>query len=111
MKKRSRKLVFLIFFVLLINVGCGQQLNNQAGQGSSSNQSKKSSKLGYTVQDVDATVVEANTRFAFNLYRQLLNEEKGGNVFISPSSIAIALAMTYNGASGDTKDVMAKALI
>ncbi|MBD2021349.1 serpin family protein, partial [Leptolyngbya sp. FACHB-36] len=31
-------------------------------------------------------------------------------VFVSPSSVAIALAMTYNGASGNTQQAMAKAL-
>ncbi|NEN92017.1 MAG: hypothetical protein F6K48_25170 [Okeania sp. SIO3H1] len=32
------------------------------------------------------------------------------NIFISPSSIAIALSMTYNGARGKTQNAMAKTL-
>ncbi|MDE5095602.1 MAG: hypothetical protein O4804_15705 [Trichodesmium sp. St11_bin5] len=32
------------------------------------------------------------------------------NILISLSSIAIALSMTYNGASGKTQEVMAKTL-
>ena len=34
----------------------------------------------------------------------------GGNVIISPYSVSIALAMTYNGAAGDTKAAMARTL-
>jgi serine protease inhibitor len=33
-----------------------------------------------------------------------------GNVMISPYSVSLALAMTYNGAAGDTKAAMAKTL-
>ncbi|NEP84245.1 MAG: serpin family protein, partial [Okeania sp. SIO3B3] len=32
------------------------------------------------------------------------------NIFISPSSIAIALSMTYNGARGKTQTAIAKTL-
>jgi serine protease inhibitor len=111
MKTRSRKLVFLIFFVLLMNVGCGQQLDSQAGQVTGSDQSQNTSTIEYSLQDIDSRVRDANFRFGFNLYRQLLKEEEGKNVFISPSSVAIALAMTYNGASGVTQEAMAKALV
>jgi serpin B len=59
---------------------------------------------------VDATLVRANTKFAFNLFRELVAEDMDKNIFISPLSISMALAMTYNGAEGTTKDAMAKTL-
>jgi len=42
----------------------------------------------------------ANNRFALNLYRELAGE--GNNVFFSPWSLNSALAMTYEGARGNT---------
>jgi serpin B len=59
---------------------------------------------------VDTTLVSANTRFAFDLFRDLVAEDTNKNVFISPLSISMALAMTYNGAEGTTKDAMAQTL-
>lgn len=55
-------------------------------------------------------VVPANNNFGFRLFDQLLQQDKGKNVFISPPSVAIALAMTYNGAAGNTQKAMAKTL-
>jgi len=54
-------------------------------------------------------LIEGNRTFAFNLYRQL-REEKDGNIFYSPYSISVALAMTYAGAAGETEQQMADAL-
>ena len=59
---------------------------------------------------VNTTLVSANTRFALDLFRELAAEDTNNNVFISPLSISMALAMTYNGAEGTTKDAMAKTL-
>jgi len=59
---------------------------------------------------VDATLVCANTKFAFSVFRELVAEDMNRNIFISPLSISMALAMTYNGAEGTTKDAMAKTL-
>lgn len=59
---------------------------------------------------VDARLVSANTRFGFKLFKELAEQDAGKNVFISPSSIAFALAMVYNGASGETQQAMADAL-
>ena len=52
----------------------------------------------------------ANTRFAFKLFAQLAQRESGKNIFISPASVFLALAMTYNGAGGETQRGMAEAL-
>ncbi len=61
-------------------------------------------------QALDPRLIQANTQFGFKLFSELLKQDSGQNVFVSPSSVAIALAMTYNGASGATQQQMAKAL-
>ena len=53
------------------------------------------------------TLTGHNTDFAFDLLRAV---KPDGNLFYSPHSISIALAMTYAGAAGDTKSEMKKTL-
>lgn len=50
------------------------------------------------------SIVAGNTRFALDLYQQLT--ERDGNLFFSPYSISVALAMTYAGARGETASEM-----
>lgn len=62
-----------------------------------------------TVSPADtAAVVAGNTRFAVDLYRRLRTAE--GNFFFSPYSISTALAMTYAGAGGTTRQQMGATL-
>ena len=58
----------------------------------------------------DDRLVSANTRFGFKLFEKLLRREPGGNILISPVSLAMALEMTYNGARGGTMEAMAGTL-
>ncbi|MBU1089376.1 serpin family protein [Patescibacteria group bacterium] len=51
-----------------------------------------------------AAVVDASNQFAFDLYSEYKAE--GGNVFFSPYSISTALAMTFEGARGQTAEEM-----
>jgi serpin B len=71
-----------------------------------------SDKPRVTSQDVSKTdlalLIEGNSAFAFELYQAL--REKDGNLFYSPHSISLALAMTYAGARGDTENQMGDAL-
>jgi serpin B len=55
-----------------------------------------------------AQLVQANSAFALDLYGKL--RQQPGNVFFSPYSISVAMAMTYGGAGGDTAAQMAKAM-
>ena len=59
---------------------------------------------GSTEQGIQA-VVNANNQFAFDLYSEL-DKNEDGNMFYSPYSISAALAMTYEGAKGQTADEM-----
>ncbi len=56
-----------------------------------------------------ATLVNGNSEFAFDLY-QALRQKEDGNIFYSPYSISLALAMTYAGARGETEKQMADTL-
>ena len=55
-------------------------------------------------------VVRANSDFAMDLYQQLAQENEGQNLFFSPYSISGALAMTAEGARGETVEQMGRVL-
>jgi len=64
------------------------------------NQPPQVDDTGSTQQGIQK-VVNANNQFAFELYSEL-NKTEDGNIFYSPYSISTALAMTYEGAKGQT---------
>jgi len=72
----------------------------------------QSEKQRITSPEVDeaelTTLVSGNSTFAFDLYQALRDED--GNLFYSPYSISLALAMTYAGARGETAQQMADTL-
>lgn len=62
-------------------------------------------------RDPDAVrLASAYNDFGISLYNLITAENEGRNIFISPLSISIALAMTYNGASGETADEIGRIL-
>jgi serpin B len=76
--------------------------------------SAQSDKERVTSPSVDApdrvALVRGNSMFAFDLYQYLKDEAGETNLFYSPYSISVALAMTYAGARGGTKQQMADTL-
>lgn len=58
----------------------------------------------------DSGLVDANTRFGWALFQQILSEKPVANHFISPLSLSIALGMVLNGAAGETRQEMARIL-
>src|SRR5215211_3348739 len=59
---------------------------------------------------IDNPLVASQHHFAFKLFTTLAERERGKNVFISPTSVALALALAANGAQGATWRAIAEAL-
>jgi serpin B len=61
-----------------------------------------------SASEIDA-LVRGNSAFAIDLYRQVISQADG-NLFYSPYSVSLALALAYAGARGDTEAEMAAVL-
>ncbi|MEH2240814.1 serpin family protein [Nostoc sp.] len=96
--------------VLFSVLGCSQVDSNKSALAQSSLPQPENPLQKKTV-NTDTKIVESSNKFGFKLFSEVLKNDGGQkNIFISPSSVAIALAMTYNGASGSTQQAMAKTL-
>ncbi len=92
-------LVALLSIPLLVSLtGCG----GSGGSGVTSGALQAKLVSGPLPERID--------RLAFKLLKQVGGEDAGKNVFLSPASLEMALAMTMNGAAGDTLTAMANTL-
>jgi len=102
MKPTKRPLVFGVILLLCMG-GVGVLLNYlSAGMVYADSDTKAAS--------VNKSIVASNTDFAVRLLRELQGEQEGKNIFVSPLSVSIALAMTYNGANSSTREAMSSVL-
>lgn len=60
-------------------------------------------------ETVDESFIQSHNTFGFNLLQNIA-ENEDDNIFLSPSSILVALSMLYNGADGMTQDEIAETL-
>ncbi|MEH2077112.1 MAG: serpin family protein [Nostoc sp.] len=96
--------------VLFSVLGCSQVESNKSALAQSSLPQPETPLQKKTV-NTNTKIVESSNKFGFKLFSQVLKDDTSErNVFISPLSVASALAMTYNGASGSTQQAMAKTL-
>jgi serpin B len=100
-------LVIVLALVLLVPVIASTQLTQPAA-GEVLKSGKERITSPSVTQSEQALLVEGNSAFAFELYQAL--KGNGGNLFYSPYSISLALAMTYAGARGETAEQMADTL-
>jgi serpin B len=62
------------------------------------------------LQRIDANLVAAMNALAFQVLSQIGKQNRNRNLFISPLSITLALALLYNGADGVTQQELAEIL-
>ena len=63
------------------------------------------------LDEKSAQIVDADNQFGLELFQHVYNSETNyKNIMVSPLSVSLALAMTYNGAVGDTKTAMQETL-
>lgn len=65
------------------------------------------------LRSAEAEIVKTDQQFAFEFFKNVFDEEAEGedqSFMVSPFSLSMALAMTWNGAAGETKTVMQKTL-
>ena len=65
-----------------------------------------SAPLDQNTTDAAHALAKPYAQFGFDALRELAAKRPDGNIFISPTSIAVALAMTSNGANGTTRDAI-----
>lgn len=59
--------------------------------------------------DSDSRAASIN-RLGYQLLERLVAEQPGSNLLLSPCSVALSLALAYNGAAGQTREALAQAL-
>lgn len=96
--------------VLLGLIGCIQAVSQGQAETLPQSTPQREQITMKKGSEVNPELVAANTRFGFKLFSEVLKQNQNKNVFVSPSSVAIALAMVYNGANGTTQAAIAKAL-
>lgn len=101
-KKQTPTKTFLGFLcsVLLILAGCDEMRLDMLDK----------KEVEPEIGPIDDSVVTANTQFGFNLFDEIRKTEQDKNIFISPLSVSLALAMTLNGAAGETEQAMTNTL-
>ncbi|WP_338470728.1 serpin family protein [Niallia sp. XMNu-256] len=95
-----KKIILLLITVSLLVLGCGRDTN----QGNTAiSEDVKDGQQDYE------KITEANNKLGFTWFPEA-GPNPDGNIFISPTSLFMALSMVYNGADGTTKDEIAKVL-
>ena len=87
--------LILFIFILIIKPALGQE------------NMKSEPSVQVHLTDMEQTAIASN-RFALDMYRELAGNDE--NLFFSPWSLNVALAMTYEGARGKTADEMRSVL-
>ena len=111
MKHTRIKALAAAMLLLTTMTGCG------AGSGISLGHSAKAVELtagmrstGSESTKPDEAFLQGQTAFALSLMQEAAKTREGRNVLLSPYSLMQALAMTANGAAGDTRAEMEQVL-
>lgn len=101
--------LLLSFSVLFMSSSCDKNMSEIKEKASN----QITEPLRINLQGVETLMVKSDQTFAFDFFAKLFNEERNDmdeNFMVSPFSLSMALAMTWNGSSGDTKQAIQNTL-
>lgn len=111
MKTRRLLSIFLLAATCLSLFACSQTPSQQqAARISADDLMKGISARAVEGKPADDSFVSAQNDFAAALFKNSFAEKGGENTLVSPLSVTLALAMTANGAEGQTLSEMEKLL-
>jgi serpin B len=108
MRHRCRTRIQWLLLAALLTAGCAPGGQTPAPAGPTPPPQPERDTAPRVTGDELQELATGNSAFAFDLYQALRARE--GNLFLSPYSISVALAMTYAGAQGETEAQMADTL-
>lgn len=95
--------VLLSLSVLLASNSCDKNVNEVKDKVSE----KLPEPLKIDLRGVETSMVKSDQAFAFDFFANVFDEERkdaNENFMVSPFSLSMALAMTWNGSAGETKE-------
>lgn len=101
--------VLLSLSVLLASSSCDKNMNEVKDKVSE----KLPEPLKIDLRGVETSMVKSDQDFAFDFFANVFDEERKDadeNFMVSPFSLSLALAMTWNGSAGETKKAIQNTL-
>lgn len=108
-KSMTRELISFGIAATVAAIGFGAAFRADARIGDTVNQDAQAAIQALRSPEAQKTLRGSNS-FGLKLLGLLAAEDKSSNVFISPTSISLALTMTANGAAGTTRSAMLSTL-
>ncbi|MFN4150607.1 MAG: serpin family protein, partial [Candidatus Sericytochromatia bacterium] len=108
----KKNLLALMLSSVLVLASCNssQSIPNDKTPSPSSTPSATNVSQDKEKGELSDKVISSANKFGIKLFNNILKKEKDKNIFLSPFSVNTALAMTYNGSDGTTKEAMEKTL-
>ncbi|MCK4661626.1 MAG: serpin family protein [Bacteroidales bacterium] len=101
---KNLKIIGIIGLFLFLSISCEKSKDTKPDD-------KNIEYIEIELNQKEKSLIQSSNQFGFDFFEKLNNlEEEDKNLFISPLSISLALAMTYNGAEGETKTAMEETL-
>ena len=92
----------LLLSMLLMSNSCDKNVDEIKEKATN----ETTDPLKIDLQGVEKLMVKSDQAFAFDFFSKVFDEERNdmnGNFMVSPFSLSMALAMTWNGSEGDTR--------
>lgn len=109
-KNSMRKIITWLFFTLSILLTASSCDNKDDVKDLSG---KLPEPIKIDLQTVEASQLKSDQAFAFEFFSNVFSEEKNDedkNFMVSPFSLSMALAMTWNGSANETKEAIQNTL-